>query len=290
MKVHHLDCATMCPLARRFTNGAGSLFERGSMCGHCLLVETERHGLVLIDSGFGEDDRRDPRGRLGGAFCGLIGFDASRVRTAKAQITALGLSVDDVRHVIPTHLDLDHAGGLPDFPKAKVHVHAREKAAATDPPTFAERERYKRCHMAHGPDWQLYDSAGESWKGFPAVRQLVGLPPEILCVPMHGHTRGHWLVAVQAPASAPTGPAATRWLLHCGDAYFHRGVVRPSEGPVPFGLRLFEHNVCVDRQRVLENHERLRELAARNDPELAMFSAHDPVELERLAGPTAKAA
>lgn len=282
MKVHHLDCATMCPLARRWTNGDGSLFERGHLCGHCLLVETDRHGLVLVDSGFGEDDVRDPRGRLGAPFCAVVGVDPTKFRTAKAQILALGFSVDDVRHVIPTHLDLDHAGGLPDFPKAKVHVHAREKAAALAPLTFAEKERYKACHLAHGPDWQLYDATGERWKGFAAVRDLVGLPPEILCVPMHGHTRGHWLVAVQA--------SAARWLLHCGDAYFHRGVVRPSEGPVPFGLRLFEHNMCVDDARVRENHERLRELAGRGDPELAMFSAHDPVELERLAAPHAKAA
>src|SRR5579859_5413368 len=142
MKIHHLDCATMCPLARRWTNGDGSLFERGRMCGHVLVIETERSGLVLVDSGFGEDDVRDPNGRLGALFTTVLGMRLGRTRTAKAQIEALGFSVSDVRHVVPTHLDLDHAGGLPDFPKAKVHVHAREKAAAISPPTFAERERY----------------------------------------------------------------------------------------------------------------------------------------------------
>jgi glyoxylase-like metal-dependent hydrolase (beta-lactamase superfamily II) len=275
MKVHHLDCATMCPLARRWTNGDGGLFERGLMVGHVLLIETERSGLVLVDSGFGEDDVREPVARLGAMFTSVLGLKLGRVRTAKAQIEALGFSASDVRHVIPTHLDLDHAGGLPDFPKAKVHIHVREKSAAMNP-TFMERERYRRCHFAHSPDWVLYDAAGEPWKGFPAVRDLAGLPPEILCVPMHGHTRGHWLVAVQSEPS--------RWLLHCGDAYFHRGIVRPSEGPVPPALRVFENNMCVDYARVRENHERLRELAARRDPELSMFSAHDPVELERRVG------
>lgn len=282
MKIHHLDCATMCPLARRWTNGDGSLFERGTLCAHCLLVETERSGLVLVDTGFGEDDVQRPRERLGGAFATLLGVRADRIRTAKQQIEALGLSVSDVRHVVPTHLDLDHAGGLPDFPKAKVHVHAREKAAATSPTTFAERERYRRPHFAHGPDWALYDAAGEPWKGFPAVRELAGLPPEILAIPMPGHTRGHWLVAVRTDAG--------RWLLHCGDAYFHRGVVRPDEGPVPLGLRVFERNAAIDARRVRENHEKLRELVGRNDPELDVFSAHDPVELERLAAPATRAA
>ena len=275
MKIHHLDCATMCPLARRWTNGDGGLFERGLMVGHVLLIETERAGLVLVDSGFGEDDVRSPSKRLGEPFTTILGLRLGRVKTAKQQIEALGLRVEDVRHIIPTHLDLDHAGGLPDFPKAKVHIHANEKAAALSPPTFAERERYRRCHFAHAPDWVTYDSTGEAWKGFAAVRSLAGLPPEILCVPMHGHTRGHWLVAVQSEAS--------RWLLHCGDAYFHRAIVRPSEGSVPIALRLFENNMGVDGKRVQENHELLRELAGRNDPELSMFSAHDPVELERLS-------
>jgi glyoxylase-like metal-dependent hydrolase (beta-lactamase superfamily II) len=273
VKIHHLDCATMCPLARPFVNGDGSFFSRGHMVGHCLLVETERHGLVLVDSGFGEDDLARPSERLGSAFVAVVGID-HRTRSAKKQVEALGFRVEDVRHVIPTHLDLDHAGGLPDFPKAKVHIHLNEKSAALAPPTMRERERYRRCHFAHGPVWESYDTAGEAWKGFPAVRDLRGLPPEILCVPMHGHTRGHWLVAVQE--------SSARWLLHCGDAYFHRGVVRPEEGPVPFGLRLFENNMGVDGKRVAQNHERLRELAARRDPELAIFSAHDPIELERF--------
>lgn len=274
MKVHHLDCATMCPFGRRLVNGDGSLFERGTLCAHVLLIETERSGLVLVDSGFGEDDLREPEKRLGRAFTSVLGVRLGVSRSAKAQIEALGLSASDVRHVIPTHLDLDHAGGLPDFPKAKVHVHAREKAAALGRATLAERERYRPCHFAHSPDWALYDATGEAWKGFPAVRALSGLPPEILAVPMAGHTRGHWLVAVESEPS--------RWLLHCGDAYFHRGVVRPSEGPVPIALRLFEGGAAIDRERVRENHERLRELAGRDDPTLTLLSAHDPVELERM--------
>jgi len=49
----------MCPLARSWTNDDGSFFERGNLCGHCLLIETERDGLVLVDTGFGEDGSHD---------------------------------------------------------------------------------------------------------------------------------------------------------------------------------------------------------------------------------------
>jgi glyoxylase-like metal-dependent hydrolase (beta-lactamase superfamily II) len=50
--------------------------------------------------------------------------------------------------------------------------------------------------------------------GFEAVRDLDGLPPEILLVPLAGHTWGHSAVAID------TGDG---WLLHAGDAYFFRG-------------------------------------------------------------------
>src|SRR5438067_1248975 len=50
MIVHHLNCATMCPLAARWVLGV----ER--MVAHCLVVETARDGLVLIDTGFGTRD------------------------------------------------------------------------------------------------------------------------------------------------------------------------------------------------------------------------------------------
>lgn len=42
------------------------------------------------------------------------------------QIDGRSYRIEDVRHIVLTHLDLDHAGGLPDFPHAKVHVHATE--------------------------------------------------------------------------------------------------------------------------------------------------------------------
>jgi glyoxylase-like metal-dependent hydrolase (beta-lactamase superfamily II) len=273
MRIHHLDCASMCPLARSATNGEGAFFERGAMPAHCLLIETERHGLVAVDTGIGERDVADPSGRLGRLFAGVVGIDPARTTTLLAHVKKLGLDPADVRHILVTHLDLDHAGGLSDFPNAWVHLHANEKHAALSP-SWRERERYKPAHWAHGPRWRTYDTTGEPWRGFAAVRQLEGLPPEFLCVPMDGHTRGHWLVAVETPA----GP-----LVHCGDAYFHRGAIEGTS--MPWGIASFETLLAWDRKKIATNHARLRELARSQDPRsgpIRLFSAHDPVELERL--------
>ncbi|MCU0685974.1 MAG: MBL fold metallo-hydrolase [Polyangiaceae bacterium] len=276
MRVHHLNCATLCPPLGRFINGPGlPALGRGRLVCHCLLIETERDGLVLVDTGIGLDDCREPArmGRGFNAFCGPR-FDPAE--TARRQIEAKGYSAADVRHVIVTHLDLDHAGGLPDFPHASVHVMAAEQRAASEPVTRAERERYRPAHFAHDPRWVLHEASGEPWRGFPCVRGLPGLPPEILLVPLVGHTRGHTAVAVETEAG---------WLVHAGDAYFHRSTPRPNEGPRPAGLILFERAVATEWAAVLENHRRLRELAAESGPELTLFCAHDPVEYERALAP-----
>ena len=51
--------------------------------------------------------------------------------TAIRQLEALGHKASDVRHIVLTHLDFDHAGGLEDFPNATVHVMDAEFVAAT---------------------------------------------------------------------------------------------------------------------------------------------------------------
>ena len=266
LRIHHLDCGSMCPLGGPLVGGTGSIFSRGMMPAHCLLIETPSSGLVLVDTGFGLADLRDPKGRLGRPFSALIKPPTDPLITAHEQVKKLGFDPKDVRHLVVTHLDLDHAGGLPDFPWAKVHVHATEKEAAYAP-SFADRERYRKVHFAHGPDFSLYEATGESWRGFAAVRSLAGLPPEILAVPMPGHTRGHACIAVDR---------GDKWLLHAGDAYFARERLRGEKAP--FGLQLFERMVATDYRKVLDNHRRLGELTS--DPSVTVFSAHDPREFE----------
>jgi glyoxylase-like metal-dependent hydrolase (beta-lactamase superfamily II) len=278
MRVHHLDCCTMCPRGRSAVNGEGRLVERAKLVSHCLLLETDAHGLVLVDTGIGVDDVRDTR-RLGALFGPAMAIDAGKMQMpALPQIEARGFRREDVRHIVLTHVDFDHAGGLPDFPRARIHVHATEREAALARATIKARTRYRSPQLAHGPLWETYDGAGEPWKGMLAVRQLVGLPPEILALPLQGHSRGHAAIAVD------TGRG---WLVHAGDAYFHRSVLeRGNASATPWALRWIERFISIDYQRVRENHARLAELA-RND-DVTVFSAHDPIEFERLRAASGK--
>ncbi|WP_329312387.1 MBL fold metallo-hydrolase [Streptomyces sp. NBC_01262] len=267
MRVQHLNFGTYRPPSRRLVNGDGSLLRAGHMVCHCLLLETDRE-LVLIDTGFGTRDIADPLGRLGRSFM-LRSRPVLRPEEAAVnQLAALGYDPRDVTHIVLTHLDRDHTGGLADFPHAQVHAYGPEYRAAMNPATKLERARYRQSQWAHGPHWMTHELAeGERWFGFEAVRKIPGLPPEILLVPLAGHTRGHIAVAVDA---------GTRWLLHAGDAYmFHRELATP-----PYctpGLRAFQKKVEVLPER-LPNVARLRELS--RTTEVGIFSAHDLIEFE----------
>jgi glyoxylase-like metal-dependent hydrolase (beta-lactamase superfamily II) len=266
--IHHLDCATFCPSGQRWLSGEGSVFGRAEMCGHVLLIETA-DSLVLVDTGFGSEDVADPK---------RIGFPRHILRprmsaeqTATARIAALGLDPADVRHVVTTHLDFDHAGGLPDFPGAEVHVFRPEMEIALDPP-FSQRPRYIPAHFAHGPKWNAHDVDGDEWLGFEAVRVLPGVDPEIVLIPLPGHSRGHSGVAVRD---------SDRWLVHCGDAYFFHGEVETPPSCPP-GLSVFQA-MNGDKNGVRkQNRDRLRELAGREGDAVRLFCAHDPAELRAL--------
>jgi glyoxylase-like metal-dependent hydrolase (beta-lactamase superfamily II) len=259
----------MCPLGGRLIDGRSS-GGRGKIVCHVLLVETDA-GLLLVDTGLGTRDVRE-RKHLGGPFRALTLPVLSERETAVAQVRELGFDPSDVRDVVLTHLDVDHAGGLVDFPDASVHVWSREKQAA-DSTAFRERFRYRplQVQAAHGPKWVEHEIDGEDWFGFRSVRAVSGTDNEVLLIPLPGHTHGHTGVAVRRQG---------RWLLHCGDAYFHEHQVQPS-GSTPPGLRAFIELVTTDRKLRIENEERLRELASRHGDEVQLISAHDTAELER---------
>src|SRR4029077_13282903 len=178
--IHHLNCGTMCPRGERLITGEGGLLDSAHLVCHCLLVEGAE-GLVLIDTGLGLGDARNPA-QLGRLFTTLFRPRALAAETAVSQIRELGFQPGDVRHIVATHLDLDHAGGLPDFPDAEVHLLGDELDAAMNP-SWRERTRYVAEHWAHGPHWVRHKVEGDQWLGFDSVRILPGSDAEILLVP-----------------------------------------------------------------------------------------------------------
>lgn len=279
MRIHHLNCGTCCPVGGRLFDGTTDAPLAHLVC-HCLLIESDR-GLVLVDTGYGTREVTQPGHRLAGFFRALNNPQLRMAETAVAQIRALGFDPRDVRHIVVTHLDFDHAGGLEDFPHATIHVTAREKEVADhgEGGAFVGTRRYRPLQWDEVEDWRLYPmGGGERWFGFDAVRDLAGLPPEILLIPLPGHTWGHSGVAID------TGHG---WLLHAGDAYFYRGEVGRERPICPPGLAGYQRLMEVDRTARLTNQQRLRDLSLDHGDRVRLICAHDPVEFELLAGASA---
>jgi glyoxylase-like metal-dependent hydrolase (beta-lactamase superfamily II) len=261
----------MCPVGGRLWDGFTPMLRPAKLVCHCLLIETEV-GLVLVDTGFGRRDVAQPR-RLSGVF-----RIANRIRlreesTALRQLEGLGYNASDVRHIILTHLDFDHAGGIEDFPEASVHIFGAELDAARSRRSLLDRGRYRPVQWAHDIAWQRYSLEGERWFGFYCVRELVGVPPDILLVPLAGHSFGHCGVAVRGPEG---------WLLHAGDAYFFRGEMNLDEYQCTPMLRLYQRLMAASNRTRLANLERLRELKRHHGRDSRLFGAHDARELEEL--------
>ncbi len=277
MKIHHLNCGTCCPPGGRLFDGRNDGGAGHLVC-HCLLIESDA-GLVLVDTGFGTKDVARPHDRLSDFFLGLNRPQLKAEETAVAQVRALGFDPGDVRHIVVSHLDFDHAGGIEDFANARIHVTAREKevADAQRGGAFVSRKRYRPQQWDEATNWSLYPfGGGERWFGFDAVCDLEGLPPEILLVPLAGHTWGHAGVAIRQQGG--------RWLFYAADAYFHHGEVGAERRSCPPGLRGYQRLMQVDATARIANQARLRALAVEHGAEVRMFCAHDTTEFAALAG------
>ncbi|MCW2800855.1 MAG: fold metallo-hydrolase [Aeromicrobium sp.] len=261
MRVHHLNCGSMHPPM------APEL-----VC-HVLVCETP-DGLVLVDSGLGRVDFANPK-RMGPGRL-LTRPERQDKWTAAAQIEAMGHSTDDVKHIVLTHMDFDHIGGIADFPDATIHTTAEEYDWAVVNPDFTSKRRYAQKQWSHGPKIQTHAGPGDTWRFGLAGMEVL---PGITYVPMPGHTKGHAAVAVDAGDRG--------LLVHAGDAVFDGSSFAnetPSGTPLTKvgKLRMFEKAMAYDRKKLAVNHATLSRL--NGEAGVTVFNAHDKRIFDDIAG------
>lgn len=273
MRIHHLDC---CPLQMRLIGNPLVRSELQRTPSRCLLLEREDGELALVDTGIGLEDRRAPNRRLGAAWVTASRPSLDPATSAIGRITALGFDPAHVTRILFTHLDLDHAGGLADFPDATAHVLELERttALARRIPPGLQQGRYRRAPLRAHRHWRTYggasDAPGETWMGIAGSRPVDGFEGDVLLVPLPGHSRGHAGVAVRQ--------AGGRWLLHAGDAAITIGQVGDAPYRLPPALAAFELAITVDRPGARSSLAHLRRLRA--ERQVRIMCAHDWREVE----------
>jgi glyoxylase-like metal-dependent hydrolase (beta-lactamase superfamily II) len=260
MKIHHLNCATI------------HIHLPYPGVTHSLLLEGE-DSLTLIDTGFGMKDYTSPSCHVD-LFLKVNGILRDVNETAIEQVIKLGFNPQDVRRIVLTHLHLDHAGGIQDFPWAEVHILKTEYETAKKPRklSWIDHIGYVQFYVMSKANWVLHSLHGEERFGFDCVRVLEKSTYNVFLVPLVGHSRGHCGIAVE------TGDV---WLFHCGDAYVRDIQIDPEEPRDPFPILIGP----ITRQLFPENTiRRIRELRREHSDQIAMFSSHDPIEYSRLRG------
>lgn len=268
MEIHHLNCCPMHPFGKRLINGTGSFFEPANLVTHCLLLEADGR-LALVDTGLGRADLEDPS-RQGTLVNVTMNPRRSPDPTAATAIESLGYEPADVEHIFLTHLDVDHAGGLADFPGATVHLLRAEYETAQSPPLM-EKLRYRKQLWEYDPEWKPHDTNGTDWFGFKALQPLPVELPELRMVPLPGHSAGHCGIAIDREDG---------WLFHCGDAYFDTREMNPENPRCTPGLRLQQRIISSDNGKRLETQKRLRKLKQQRD-EVELICSHSPEEFSR---------
>lgn len=178
------------------------------------LVEHPAAGLALIDSGLHSSVAVKPRENFGRVtVMAFRDLQMEEGQAVPAQLRELGLEPSAVKTVVMTHLHVDHASGISEFPQATFVVSRAEWEAATSQgPTHG----YVTRQFDHAFDYRLLDFAGsspESFAGFARSFDLFG-DGSVRTVFTPGHTLGHMSVVLRT---------ARGEVLVAGDAmYLHR--------------------------------------------------------------------
>ena len=274
MKIHHLNCGSFYLIGGVGLFGGQSFFKPQQGIIHCLLIET-LEGLVLVDTGVGTRDCLSPS-----PFMRFMMYISGAVldinECAVNQVKALGYQAEDVKHIILTHFHYDHAGGLPDFPTAKVHIFKDEYEAVVNPPGFTERNVYRKEHWAHKPHWVIHELGGEQWFGFDST-PMVHLGQLSFClVPLPGHSPGMCAAALRLEVG---------WLLNCGDAYTYHGHVDVDDHHDPPYYRLISTFLKVSK--IFRDHAkhapRLRDLIRQHKDQIEIMCSHDLYEFAKFS-------
>jgi N-acyl homoserine lactone hydrolase len=167
-----------------------------------------------------------------------------------------GVSPNDIRRAVISHLHFDHVGGIRHIPQAELLVSEREWAQLSEP--HPEREWILKEHIerpeAKWMPFAFWPSDDPLFEGFAGVYDVAGDGSMIL-IPTPGHTPGSTSMLIRRKGWAP--------ILLVAD--------------LAYEATLIEQNVVPgtgDRQALLDSYAKVRLLKERL-PDLVVIPSHD---------------
>ena len=209
------------------------------------LIEHSR-GLVLIDTGLVPAACEDPRA-IYGELADELRISLRRDQCVDRQIEALGCKLEDVTHVVISHMHWDHTGGMYLFPHAQFYVMSGELQYAYWPLPASPLFRREDIEPTRGFAWNQIEG--------PEL-DLFG-DGSILIVHMPGHTPGNASVVVRL--------LSRTIVLSADTAHLRSGY----EGDLPMPS---DYNTLQSVQSI----RRLRQIV--NGLDAMLWVTHDPVD------------
>ena len=162
------------------------------------LVRHPSVGAILVDTGLHPSVATDPRHNMGRTAAKHFSLAAGG--DVPAQLRAKGLDAGEIEYVILTHLHLDHASAISEFPESTFVLTAQEWEAATSAriPILAW---YRPQHYDHAFDYSTIDFDAEfiySYGPFGRTFDLFG-DGSVRLAFTPGHTHGHQSVILRLP-------------------------------------------------------------------------------------------
>jgi glyoxylase-like metal-dependent hydrolase (beta-lactamase superfamily II) len=219
------------------------------------LVEHPGAGPILVDTGFHGSVAANPAANLGRlARFTFKDIEMQPEQAVAAQLREKGIQPSSVAAVVMTHLHLDHASAIADFPQSTFVFSTAEWNAAT---TQGQFHGYVKRQFDHAFDYRTLDFDGPDAAGFTGFGRTFDLLGDgsIRLVFTPGHTLGHLSVVLRLKG---------REILVAGDAMYMTRTL--TDHHLPYR---------VEDEHLFKRSLREIELYARETPDALIIPGHD---------------